>query len=185
MSLLQHVTPVPISQYDEEFFMLLHLFKWKNPGRILEIGTHHGGTFFHWVKNAPDGATVISVDNQQINSSLYKEWADDRVTVDFYLGDSTSHHALQWLQGFKPFDFIFIDGDHYYEGVKSDWINSQQLIAPGGIIAFHDITPHENRQVDTLWTEIKNQEGEDYICTEIIEDHPEPCGIGVVQFAKS
>jgi predicted O-methyltransferase YrrM len=40
----------------------------------------------------------------------------------------------------KPIDFLFIDGDHSYEGVKSDW----QLFTPHmtafGVVVFHDTT---------------------------------------------
>ena len=35
-------------------------------------------------------------------------------------------------------DFVFIDGDHSYEGLRDDWENWRSLTAPGGIIALHD-----------------------------------------------
>jgi predicted O-methyltransferase YrrM len=35
-------------------------------------------------------------------------------------------------------DFAFVDGDHTYEGVKSDWSVVRSRIAVGGIVAFHD-----------------------------------------------
>ena len=38
----------------------------------------------------------------------------------------------------KLFNFIFIDGDHRYEGVKADLLNSLPLIKDDGIIAGHD-----------------------------------------------
>ena len=31
-------------------------------------------------------------------------------------------------------EFIFIDGDHSYEGLRSDWESWSPLIAPGGIV---------------------------------------------------
>jgi predicted O-methyltransferase YrrM len=37
-----------------------------------------------------------------------------------------------------PFDFVFIDGDHTYEGLRADWVAWSPLIAPGGIVALHD-----------------------------------------------
>lgn len=36
------------------------------------------------------------------------------------------------------FDFIYIDGDHRYDGVKFDIEQAQRLIRPGGVIAGHD-----------------------------------------------
>lgn len=38
----------------------------------------------------------------------------------------------------KTFDFIYIDGDHRYEGVKFDIAQAQRLIRKGGTIAGHD-----------------------------------------------
>lgn len=37
-----------------------------------------------------------------------------------------------------PVDFLFIDGDHRYEGLKADWEAWRDLIAPGGLVALHD-----------------------------------------------
>jgi predicted O-methyltransferase YrrM len=33
---------------------------------------------------------------------------------------------------------IFIDGDHSYEGLASDWFAWKPLVAPGGIVCLHD-----------------------------------------------
>jgi predicted O-methyltransferase YrrM len=35
-------------------------------------------------------------------------------------------------------DFIFIDGDHSYEGVRKDWTLYSDKVKPGGIMALHD-----------------------------------------------
>lgn len=43
----------------------------------------------------------------------------------------------------KP-NFIFIDGDHGYEGVKQDALSYYPLLAPGGVIMFHDYLPALN-----------------------------------------
>jgi len=42
----------------------------------------------------------------------------------------------------EPLDFLFIDGDHTYEGVKRDFEMYSPLVRNGGIIAFHDIVKH-------------------------------------------
>lgn len=43
----------------------------------------------------------------------------------------------------RSFDFVFIDGDHSWDGLKGDWEGWSKLIAPGGIVALHDsrLTP--------------------------------------------
>lgn len=37
-----------------------------------------------------------------------------------------------------PFDFLFIDGDHTWDGLKGDWLVWRGLIRKGGIVALHD-----------------------------------------------
>jgi hypothetical protein len=57
-------------------------------------------------------------------------------------------------------DFLFIDGDHSYEGVKKDFNMYGPLVKDGGIIAFHDITPYPfnlSIGVSKFWQEIKPQ----------------------------
>jgi predicted O-methyltransferase YrrM len=41
-------------------------------------------------------------------------------------------------QGLPPVDFIFIDGDHTYEGLRADWTGWSPQVAPGGVVALHD-----------------------------------------------
>lgn len=41
-------------------------------------------------------------------------------------------------------DFVFIDGDHSYRGVKNDYQKVNSWISEGGIIAFHDCTYFES-----------------------------------------
>ena len=50
--------------------------------------------------------------------------------------------------GIKP-EFIMVDGDHSYEGVRQDAELYYDLLAPGGIMVFHDFLPelsNENRE---------------------------------------
>ena len=41
----------------------------------------------------------------------------------------------------NSFDFIFIDGDHSYDGVRRDFELYKSLLSPRGYIGFHDIDP--------------------------------------------
>jgi predicted O-methyltransferase YrrM len=60
-----------------------------------------------------------------------------------------STKACRELDG--DFDFVFIDGDHSLEGVKQDWQDWSQRIAPGGILALHDTrVPDYNLSVRDL-----------------------------------
>ena len=52
---------------------------------------------------------------------------------------STSIDALDQLKGLQ-FDFVYIDGLHTYDGVKTDIINYLPLVKTGGVIGGHDYT---------------------------------------------
>ena len=56
-------------------------------------------------------------------------------------------------------DFIFIDGDHRYEGVKSDILNARKLLVKDGILAGHDYIYNEwpgvRKAVDELIPKIQ------------------------------
>jgi predicted O-methyltransferase YrrM len=49
----------------------------------------------------------------------------------------TSNDALDQLKGLK-FDFVYIDGLHTYDGVKTDITNYLPLVKEGGVIGGHD-----------------------------------------------
>lgn len=46
--------------------------------------------------------------------------------------------ALYKARNEGPVDFIFIDGDHTYDGIKGDWDAWMPLVAAGGIVSLHD-----------------------------------------------
>ena len=76
---------------------------------------------------------------------------------------------MKKILGVQKLDFLFIDADHSYEGVKKDFEMYRELVGKGGIIAFHDICipkPETGVEVRKLWCELKKQ----YPCKEIIKD---------------
>jgi hypothetical protein len=78
--------------------------------------------------------------------------------------EKTIEKVREVLNGEKV-GFLFIDGDHRYEGVKADYENYKQFVSPNGIIAFHDINPHDqsehdpNYQVEAerFWNELEGR----------------------------
>ena len=82
-------------------------------------------------------------------------------------------------------DFLFIDANHSYEGVKKDFEMYSPLVRKGGIIAFHDIIPDYYAKrgiklasgVYKFWNEVK----EKYEHLEIVKDRNQNAfGIGVL-----
>lgn len=179
-------TPVPLFQHMPELEQLLGLYRKRKPRRVLEVGTYHGGTLYHWLQNAPAGATVVSVDSYRAgvdNRALYKTWlpADRLVQVVAVEGDSRDEETLRQTRFLGPYDWIFIDAGHYLDEVTADWDNYRPQAAAGAILAFHDILPateaHPEIEVSLLWEQIKR----DYETVEIVHDRNASWGgIGVV-----
>ena len=84
------------------------------------------------------------------------------------------------ILGENKIDFLFIDGDHSYNGVKSDFINYEQYVSDNGIIAFHDIVNNPadlSIEVPRFWREIKKK----YDYSELIENiNQTSMGIGII-----
>lgn len=78
--------------------------------------------------------------------------------VQLLLGNSRDQDVIKRVVELGPYDLIYIDGDHTYEGVKADWENYRSI---GKIIAFDDIRNTKPSAtgdvpgVHRLWNEIK------------------------------
>jgi len=181
-------------QIKEEFVELLKIFKELNPKYILEIGTANGGTLFCFCKLAEDDATIISIDlpegpfgggYPEWKIPIYQAFAKKNQKLYLLRKDSHQQETLEEVKKIlngNHLDFLFIDGDHSYEGVKKDFEMYSPLVRKGGIIAFHDIVKHPpdtGCEVGKLWNEIKNS----FNFKEIIKDiNQNWAGIGVIYF---
>jgi len=57
--------------------------------------------------------------------------------------------AEQWKQEARePTDFVFVDGDHSWDGISTDWNAWSSLVAPGGVVALHDSRSTPERPID-------------------------------------
>ena len=62
-----------------------------------------------------------------------------------------SSQAAQLIPG--DLDFVFIDGDHSWQAVQTDWEIAREKVRPGGIVCLHDaLIPDEEpwRQPDSV-----------------------------------
>jgi predicted O-methyltransferase YrrM len=164
-----------------------------SPSGVLEIGTARGGTLYLWTQAAKDDAVIVSVDlpggdfggaYPLCRVGFYSSFAGKRQKLSLLRKDShdkTTVKEVSDLFHYRSIDFAFIDGDHTYEGVKSDFLNYGRLVRPGGIIAFHDILPRSEQpdiQVFRFWREIKDL----YDTKELIgpEGSGKKVGIGII-----
>lgn len=178
-------TPVPIFQWESEFEPLLEMYRRRRPTTVLEVGTFHGGTLYHWLKNAAPGTKIVTVDSYLVgidNRKLYPGWTPAGVILDVIEGDSSDGDIIEQVRESAPFDWVFIDAGHFYAEVAADWHNYKTMVLSGGVVIFHDILPPSRSwpiiEVNWLWREIK-REG---LKTEEIIDDPEAewGGLGIV-----
>ncbi|HXT40999.1 MAG TPA: class I SAM-dependent methyltransferase [Candidatus Angelobacter sp.] len=158
------------SQIPAEILQLLRLLRANPPRALLEIGTHKGGSFFLFSYTAAEDALLISLDLPHgkygggyaaWQGCLYRSFARNQQRIELVQADSHDPSTLQLIRqllGEKQLDFLMIDGDHNYEGVKADFLAYMPLVRTGGIIAFHDIVPGREGfvgGVPRFWKEIK------------------------------
>jgi predicted O-methyltransferase YrrM len=169
-------------QIKEEFVELLKIFQELNPKYILEIGTANGGSLFCFCKLAQDDATIISIDlperpfgggYPEWKIPIYQAFAKENQKLYLLRKDSHQQETLEEVKKIlngKELDFLFIDGDHSYEGVKKDFEMYSPLVRKEGIIAFHDIINNDPTRLDIevpkFWLEVKDR----YLFKEIIID---------------
>ncbi len=105
-----------------------------HPRRILEIGTGRGTTTAILALNHPN-ATIVTYDiNPAAHENLRKSPLASR--IDMRLIDI--HQDLERLRAEPPFDFIFVDGEHLESSVRRDSELAFSLLAPKGMIVWHD-----------------------------------------------
>jgi len=154
-------------QVDDEILELMSVIERRAPKRVVEIGTARGGTLFLLLNVLPKDAHVVSVDLPHgPYGGGYPHWkipffhtlAFGGPKLTLLRGKSQSEDMLNRVRDALggPADFLFIDGDHSYEGVKADFELYRSLAAPGAMVAFHDIVPHRQNDVgvDRFWREV-------------------------------
>jgi len=139
---------------------------------VIEIGTAKGGVFYALCQLASVFAKLISIDlpggefgggYTAEDAIRFKEFGKSKQKLHFIRKDSHQEPtkiAVKKAMGEDKADLLFIDGDHTYEGVKSDFDMYSPLVRQGGLIAFHDICHHTtitSCKVDKLWNELKSQ----------------------------
>lgn len=143
-----------------ELKQMLALVKGKTS--LLEIGSNFGGTFYRMAEVMAPKSLMVSVDwpvdhtpkvlepveTLKMNCRRIGEMGHH---VELFIGDSHANSTIQMVEEFAPFEFVFIDGDHSYEGVKADWENYGPM---GKMVGFHDIAGPVEGCVK-FWNELK------------------------------
>lgn len=135
-----------ILQIEAEIVPFLEYVRDSRPRCVGEIGLKHGGNTFLFTRLFPEATHFIGLDLILQNVGKARFLARPGQRLDVVEGNSYSPPVIdrtrQLLSG-TQFDFLFIDGDHEYEGVRADFLAYYDMVRPGGLIAFHDIVPDE------------------------------------------
>jgi predicted O-methyltransferase YrrM len=126
---------------------------------MFEFGTCTGKTAYLWARNSPPDARVVTLTLAPDDVASYRqESSDDPSDVKFALRESSHTHFLysgsavaqkvqQLFGDSKTFDvspwegrcdLVFVDGSHAYSYVVSDSQKALRLVAPGGLVLWHD-----------------------------------------------
>ncbi len=132
---------------------LAQVVKFLGYRRMFEIGTFRGYTTFHLALNSPAGSHVYTLDLpasgvpeakleltdlQFIQKPFSGGWfknTECEPKITQLLGDSA---AFDYSTYEGSMNFVYVDGGHSYEYAMADSLTARRLLAPGGIIMWHD-----------------------------------------------
>lgn len=157
-----------------EIIKLLNLIRIKRPKVILEIGTSFGGTLYMIAKVSSNNALLISMDLPEVGGPFGGGYYSYRIPFlkSFRNGkqkivllrrnshDLDTFVLIKKILNTREIDILFIDGDHSYAGVKSDFEKYKSLVKQQGIVIFHDIVPGDEDKtggVPVFWTELQDK----------------------------
>jgi predicted O-methyltransferase YrrM len=184
------------NQKISELAPLVKLLKRRRLSTVVEIGTARGGTFATWCALAAPDALLVSIDlpggahgggYSEDEAARFAGYGKPGQTLRFLRADSHAPETraeLEAILGGRDVDFLMIDGDHTYAGVKADYEMYAPFVAATGVVAFHDILPHPqvpDCEVDRLWDELKTRHAhEEFTDPDDVRGWGQWGGIGVL-----
>lgn len=184
-------------QKPAEFMALLECVEAHSPKVIVEIGVGNGGSSWAFSKlkglekliaiDLPEGSWGGQPSDVQKEAFQYIANCS-KAEVSLISGNSQNSECLENLKkvlGGREIDFLFIDGDHSYEGVKTDFMTYSPLVREGGLIGFHDICLHPEEsgcEVKKFWDEIKASGIPEERFSEFVQEPVNWGGIGLVKW---
>ncbi len=177
-----------IQQSREEFEKLIKIYRKLNPRLIMEIGTYKGGSLYIFSRQArklqmigvdfPVGWTNFKKIKTILKFLIVKSIPKKNQKLNLLIKDSHDKETFQKVKKILrggQLDFLHIDADHSYEGVKKDFELYSNLVREGGIIALHDV--HSIEGVKKFWNEIKGNYKSEEILSNKKNQSP---GIGII-----
>ena len=123
------------SQNSFELAAFLRLIAGANS--FLEIGSRYGETLMSVSEVLQPGATIVSLelpdagwgrtDSQPVLEKNIDSLRERGFNAHVFFVDSHEQSSVEIAKEHGPYDAIFIDGDHSYEGALKDWQNTLQI----------------------------------------------------------
>lgn len=146
---------------------LLEAVREKQPKAILEVGTWNGGRAIEMLNLCPtaryygfdlfDEATA-ETDKEELNVKKHytMEMIHERLTgFDVWLYKGNTRDTLKNFN--EKVDFVWLDGGHSVETIRSDWENVKRCLTPDAWVFFDD---YYTGSIDTT----------KYGCNEVVKD---------------
>lgn len=148
------------------------LVGWLRPGRVVELGTHYGCSFFALCQAALEhdtGSELIAVDTwtgdphagfygeevyEKVQSNLLQHFPTVRATLLRKLFDE----ALSDVEN-SSVDLLHIDGFHTYEAVAHDLHSWEPKLTNDATVLFHDVNPSSGYGSTDFWRELADDRG--------------------------
>lgn len=181
---MEDTRPSGSMPYVVECQLLYALVRALKPARVLEMGTHKGGSATHIAQAMIHNSREMGMLSVQpvwgdltcvdINPLAGSEIPDDlRHLVEIIIADIDEYIRRPHV---GPFDFIFEDGAHSEYQVHTIYERLDKLLAPGGVIVSHDAAVDGVK--DFIAAGIRKGIGQD-VPTYVID--PSPLGMTVYQ----
>jgi predicted O-methyltransferase YrrM len=124
--------------------------------KLVEVGVWHGVTTCKLRTAMSPSGTLFAVDpypagrlgfsmQQVIAHREVSRVSNGRV---IWIRKTGAGAVKGFIQANESVDFVFIDGDHSYEGLRGDWEGWSSVVRPGGIVALHDSCSSADRNIE-------------------------------------
>jgi predicted O-methyltransferase YrrM len=138
--------------YAYEQLILAAIVRAIAPRTIIEFGTGRGSGTFVLAANSPANARVFTLDlvsaargeytqkilrdNNDVGLAYRTTPEASKITQLLVPPGAPMHETLTGLH--RTADFIYVDGDHGYAGVRDDTIAALDLAGPNAVLLWHD-----------------------------------------------
>lgn len=137
-------------QNEEELEYYLSLLVYNKTKKLLEIGSYLGGTIAAATFRC-NLDLAVSIDTSPGPKGTIDLLKEEGFNTHFLNGDSKDPEIISKAKELGPYDVVFIDGDHSYEGVRLDYENYKDM---ADVVVFHDVYA-TNNEVSKFWSDLR------------------------------